>query len=163
MDNRFTLNGFTVAVLTSQPFSLLSVTGDLLVDQCPGNEARLYPMPPDPSIPPDTFCGLPCSPAPVFQEGTRGLTVEELTCDAVLVTMIDRDCMVRAIRAAGFTGAIYAPGRVIPRPDGKKNGFGQPLFAAHLGEGGLYCVAPSQRGGFTPRTEPTTPAMATFG
>jgi len=162
MDNRFTLNGYTVAVLTSQPFSLLSSTGELLVDQCWGNEARLYPVPPTAETPIDEFCGMPCAPAPVWQEGTRALTADELACDALVVTMVDRDCMVRAIRAAGFTGAIFAPGRVIPRPDGKKNGFGQPLFAAHLGEGGLYCVAPSQRRGFTPRTEPTMPSAATF-
>jgi hypothetical protein len=162
VDNRFSLDGFKVAVLTSQPFSLLSSTGALLVDQCPANEARLYPLPHDPEIPMDTFCGMPCAPAPVFQDGTRELTTEELACDAVIVTMIDRDTMVRAIRAAGFTGAIYAPGRVIPRPDGKKNGFGQPLFAAHLGDGGLYMVAPSQRGGFTSRTGPSDPDQAKF-
>jgi hypothetical protein len=155
------LNGYTVAVLTSQPFSLLSAAGEILVDQCWGEEARLYPVRYDPTAPVDTFCGYPCAPAPVWQEGTRELTAEELACDALIVPMVDRDCMVRAIRAAGFTGAIYAPGRVIPRPDGKKTGHGQPLFAAHLGEGGLYMVAPSQRG-FTPRTEPSIPSVANF-
>ena len=131
------------------------------MNQCWGNEARLYPVKPDSDAPVETFCGMPCASAPVWQEGTRNLTADELACDAVVVTMVDRDCMVRAIRAAGFTGAIYAPGRVIPRPDGKKNGHGQPLFAATLGENGLYQVAPSQRG-FTRRTEPSTPATATF-
>ena len=161
MDNRFTLNGFTVAVLTSQPFSLLSTTDELLVDQCWGHEAQLYPLPHDPAMPIDEFCGLPCAPAPVWGEGTRELTADELACDAVIVTMVDRDCMVRAIRASGFTGAIYAPGRVISRPDGKKNGHGQPLFAATLGENGLHQVAPSQRG-FTRRIEPSAPTTATF-
>lgn len=155
--NTFKLNGFTVAVLVSQPFSLLRASdGTILADRVPPKEFALNTTDDgSEDTPHDEFCGEPCSFPPRWGGPLRSLEAHELAADVAIVTMAPGPQMVQALRAAGFYGAIYAPGRVRPRHDGV-------MTAVLGGRDGLYMVAPSQRGGFSRRVEPSTPSDAKF-
>lgn len=137
-------NTLLIGVVTTQPFTLFDRDA-CLADRVPPVEFALATGS-DPVLdPPGDFFGYPCSPPPRFVGGTRALTADELACDALIATGVgDGLAMVDALRAAGFRGAIYAPGKVGPRPDGLAGPDGRVMMTAFLRPvDGLYCLSPA--------------------
>jgi hypothetical protein len=123
-----------VAVLTSQPFTLWREGAEQpIADSIPPVEFTLVTG----DDPPGEFFGEICSPTPRFVGGVRQLTEGELACDGLIVTGAGQP-MIDALRAAGFRGAIFAPGKVGPRPDGAKG-----MTALLRAKDGLYCMSPA--------------------
>lgn len=128
----FFCNSARLAVLTSQAFTLFREGAELpIADGIPPQEFALETG----DDPPGDFFGEICSPLPRFVGGKRALTPDELACDGLIVTGAGQP-MVDALRAAGFSGAIFAPGKVGPRPDGQKG-----MTAFLRAKDGLYCMS----------------------